>query len=523
MKNSKRPLGAIAAGHTETARAAQITLEEGGNAFDAVMAAMVTASVSEPVLASMGGGGFLMARPVGKPPMVFDFFAHTPANHAPSDGLDFRPVLCDFGATQQEFHIGQASIAVPGAVKGLFEVINELGRMPVKRVVEPALALAREGLTINAMQARIFRVVGGIYLSTPESKMLFASKKDPALLIEEGEVFKNNAFADAMDAIAREGEDLFYKGEISAAIDADCQMGGALRRRDLETYQVYRREPLSVAYRDAHFVTNPPPSSGGILIAFALSLLNEIKFDECHSGSREHLEILTQIMDLTNQARVEAKLSAIAAEDAADALLDPDLMEKYNKLVLGAPASRRGTTHISVVDGEGNAAALTISNGEGAGYIVPETGIMLNNMLGEEDINPRGFHRWLTDTRMSSMMSPSLLSHSDGRITALGSGGSNRIRTAILQVLIQLVDFQFPLADAIASSRLHLEGGRLDIEAGFDPDISQGLAALFERSKIWDEKNLFFGGVHGVGYEPENGNFWASGDERRNGCGLVLS
>ncbi|NQV99272.1 MAG: gamma-glutamyltransferase [Rhodospirillales bacterium] len=523
MRVSKRPKGAIAAGHPETVRAAQITLEEGGNAFDAVMAAMVASTVCEPVLSSMGGGGFLMACPVGKAPVVYDFFAQTPGTHAPEEGCDFSPVVCDFGPTQQEFHIGRAAIAVPGAIKGLFEVVGDLGRMPVSRVVEPAVALARAGLPVNAMQARIFQVVGPIYMATPESRALFASKKDPARLIGEGEHFANIGFADAMEAIAREGQALFYKGEISAAIDTDCRNGGALRRRDLEAYRIFRRDPLRVAYRGASFITNPPPSSGGILVAFALALLDEATLTKTGFGSSAHLELLAKVMKLTNQARLEAGFSDKGAEDAGQALLDSELLHKYRTSILGVPASRRGTTQISVVDGDGNAAALTISNGEGSGYIVPETGIMLNNMLGEEDINPRGFHQWLADTRMSSMMAPSLLMQSDKRITALGSGGSNRIRTAILQVLINMVDFKMPLQAAVSAPRIHLEGGRLDIEFGFEPAIGDGLARSFEDVKIWDEQNLFFGGVHGVGYEPDTHNLWAAGDERRNGCTAILS
>ncbi len=523
MGSAKRKKGAIAAGHPETARAAEIALEEGGNAFDAVMAAMVASCISEPVLSSMGGGGFLMAHPAGKQPLIYDFFAQTPGAHAPVDSCDFFPVLCDFGPTQQEFHIGRASIAVPGAVKGLFDVVGDLGRMPVTRVVEPGLALAREGVVINALQSRIFQVVGGIYMSTPESRAIFASPTDPEKLVGEGEVFTNIAFADAMEAIAREGEELFYRGEISARVDADCgNGGGALRRRDLETYQVVRRSPLVREYRNTTFITNPPPSSGGLLIAFALAMLNEVVFTDKPHGGREYLTGLAHIMGLTNEARLEAKIHEQDPDAAEDMLFAPELVEKYRSEVLGSPSAHRGTTHISVIDDEGNAAALTISNGEGSGYLAPNTGIMLNNMLGEEDINPHGFHQWLTNTRMGSMMAPSLLMQPGGRMTALGSGGSNRIRTAILQVLVNLVDYGMPLEAAIAAPRLHLEQGRLDIEAGFDAEISASFAETFDTAKVWSEKSLFFGGVHGVGFDPEKQDFWAAGDERRNGCGLIV-
>jgi gamma-glutamyltranspeptidase/glutathione hydrolase len=186
--------------------------------------------------------------------------------------------MCDFGATQREVNTGRASIAAPGAIKGLFEVTRDLGRMPVHRVIEPAIIQAHEGVLINSIQAKILQVVGSIYMSTPESQALFSSKDVSGKLIGEGEVFTNVAFADAMDAIAHEGEDLFYRGDISAMIDTDCQVGGALRRCDLENYKIFRRNPITSEYRGAKFISNPPPSGGGLLISFALALLDGSEF-----------------------------------------------------------------------------------------------------------------------------------------------------------------------------------------------------------------------------------------------------
>jgi gamma-glutamyltranspeptidase/glutathione hydrolase len=123
----------------------------------------------------------------------------------------------------------------------------------------------------------------------------------------------------------------------------------------------------------------------------------------------------------------------------------------------------RGTTHISVIDAAGNAASLTLSNGEGCGHVLPVTGIMLNNMLGEEDLNPEGFHRWGEDLRLSSMMAPTLAEHA-GRLIALGSGGSNRLRTAILQVLCNLIDLGLSPEASVAAPRIHLERGKISIE-----------------------------------------------------------
>ncbi len=523
MNSSSKKTGAIASGHPETTAAARIILEEGGNAFDAVLGAMAASCVTEPVLSSMGGGGFLLAKPAHGKSGLYDFFAHTPIARPDHSNRDFFPITCDFGTVQQEFHIGMASIATPGLVKGMFEINRDLGRMPIKRIIEPAMALAREGIPMNRLQAYIFQVVGGIYMSMPASRQIFASADDPSRLIGEGERFSNPAYADALEAISIEGDDLFYRGEIARQIATDCQSnGGTLTRRDLEAYEVIRRHPLMREYKGTRLLTNPPPSSGGILIAFALALLDRVDLERTEFGSMAHLNLLAKVMDLTNQARIESGIHEVGERQAEQALFDPELLETYRKSVMGQPASHRGTTHISVIDGDGNAAALTLSNGEGAGYVVPGTGIMLNNMLGEEDINPHGFHQWPTATRMSSMMAPCVAIAPDGGIFALGSGGSNRIRTAILQVLLNVLEFGMPVEEAIISPRIHYEAGKLNVEEGFDSDLRQDFARQFEDARLWDEKNLFFGGVHCVHADSDHRNFRAAGDQRRGGSATVL-
>ena len=204
------------------------------------------------------------------------------------------------------------------------------------------------------------------------------------------------------------------------------------------------------------------------------------------------------------------------------ALLDPAFVETYRRQVLGRPAAPRGTTQISVIDARGNAASMTLSNGEGAGYIIPDTGIVANNLLGEEDINPHGFHKWPGDTRMCSMMAPSLLAWPDGRLAALGSGGSNRIRTAILQVLLNLLESGMTVECAVASPRIHFENGLLSIEPGFAETETAALVPDFPDTEMWQERNLFFGGVHTVLFDPAAASFEGAGDLRRGGVAMTV-
>ena len=521
-RGPKQPGGVVAAGHPATAAAAVTILEEGGNAFDAALAAMAAAAVSEPVLSSLGGGGFLLAKPADGVPRLYDFFAQTPSSRPEENDRDFHPVVCDFGEAQQQFHIGMASIATPGVVRGLFEISRDLGRMPIGAVVAPAVELARDGAPLNDLQAYIFKVVGAIYMSTPASRAIFESPERPGELLGAGERIVNADYAAVLENLAIEGEDLFYRGEIGARIAEDCRAGGALTRRDLARYEIKRRRPLEAEYRGARLFTNPPPSTGGLLMSFALTLLGDDGFGDAVFGSAGHLGRLLRVIDLTNEARLESRLHEINAAEAADALFHPAFVETYRRYLQGRPRAPRGTTHISVIDGHGNAAAMTLSNGEGSGYIAPDTGIMLNNMLGEEDINPHGFHAWPCDVRLASMMAPTLLIEPSGRLTAMGSGGSNRIRTALLQVLNNLLDFGMALAPAIESPRLHFERQRLDIEPGFAPEVVAPLFEAHRDHKLWDRQNLFFGGVHAVRVDAASDEVSGVGDPRRGGVSVRI-
>lgn len=509
--------GAVAAGHPATAQAAADILQAGGNVFDAVLAGLCAACVCEPVLASFGGGGFLLARPLDGAARVYDFFAHTPKRKRPENDIEFVPVLADFGAATQEFHIGLGAAATPGTVAGLFEAAGDLGRLPMTEIVAPAIALAKAGYPATALQARLFDIVEPIYRYSDDSLALFGAP-GAKTLAREGDVLRNPDFADVLESIAREGPDLFYKGEIGQLIARACAGGGGhLGMADLVAYHAPRHQPLETEYREVRMLTNPPPSTGGLLVAFALALLDGAPMAG-ERGAGAKILRLARVMAMTNRARIE---SGLTDGGAGDKLLDSAFLALYRDQIAGRPLAPRGTTHISVIDRDGNAAALTVSNGEGCGHLLPGCGFMLNNMLGEDDINPQGFHRWREDTRMVSMMTPSLILGRDGRAVALGSGGSNRIRTAILQVVLNMVDKGMPPADAVEQPRIHVEGGLLSIEPGLGEAALAALEDFDGERHIWPERNLFFGGVHAAGRDAK-GELSGAGDSRRGGVAMVV-
>ncbi|MCH7780530.1 MAG: gamma-glutamyltransferase [Acidobacteria bacterium] len=187
--------GVVAAGHPQTAQAAQEILLAGGNAFDAALAGMCVACATEPMLCSLGGGGYLLARPGRGAPVAYDFFVHTPLEPT-NDESDFREVFCDFGAVRQAFHIGLGSIATPGVVRGLFTIHRDLGSMPIRDVMAPAIAIAKEGVEISALHAYVFRVVESIFTATEAARAIYSSPNEPSRLIGEGELDKNFVFAE---------------------------------------------------------------------------------------------------------------------------------------------------------------------------------------------------------------------------------------------------------------------------------------------------------------------------------------
>ena len=389
---------------------------------------------------------------------------------------------------------------------------------PLKEVMRPAIELAREGVVVNEFQAEVLSVLKPIYDATPEAHRLYASPGDDSILLSAGERQRFENLATAYEWLAEEGAGEFYQGELAQKLVVDSESrGGLLTLEDLASYRVERRHPVDFSYHGAQIAINPPPSLGGGLIAFALTMLGESAFRDSAGGwgSKEHLLELLRAMRGANVTRTEFDLQHGCTDEKVAAFLGSEVMKRWRKI----PASQlfsRGTTHISVADRDGDLASLTASNGEGCGYVLPGTDIMMNNMLGEEDLNPDGFHNWVPGTRLASMMSPTVAHLPDGRYVAVGSGGSNRIRSAVTQVLINLVDFEMDLEEAIQAPRMHLEKGRLSMETGFSEPVMDALEDIVEELERWGGQNLFFGGVHAACLSPD-GSLSGYGDARRSG------
>jgi gamma-glutamyltranspeptidase/glutathione hydrolase len=509
--------GVVAAGHPRTAQAGADVLRAGGNAVDAAIAAVLMSLTAESGLTGLGGGGYmLVATPAGEH-VLLDFFVEAPGHGAdPDRRAELLPVSVSFGDAVQVFNVGPASCGTYGVPAGLCEAARRFGSLPLADLVEPAAAAARAGVALTAEQAYVVEILWPILATTPACAALYGPAGEP---LREGETFRNPELAGTLERLAREGAEPFYRGDLAAAVlDCLAGRGAMLTARDLAGYAAIARAPVRARYRGRDVLANPPPSAGGLLVAYALELLER--------GPRPP----------TIAALVDAMAAAQAVRTPAflDGLAEEGFLERFQAARPGAaagepapPGSANGasfpagsTTHVSVIDADGWACGVTCSNGEGSGIVVPGTGIHLNNMLGEHDLNPLGFHRHPPRRRLPSMMSPTIVLAADGAPElVLGSGGSNRIRSAILQTVVNVVDRGMGVAEAVRAPRVHFEDGVVYAEPGLDLSAVEHAGHGIARFRAL---NLFFGGVHAVARKPETGALAGGGDPRRGGAVVAV-
>jgi len=484
--------GVVAAGHPLTADAGAQVLRAGGNAVDAALAAMATSFVAEPQLTGLGAGGFMLVAEPGAAPALLDFFVAAPGDGADPDAR--APLVAAevfFEAAAQVFHVGPSSCGVYGTPAGMCEAHRRYATVPLDELVAPAAAHARAGVEVNAQQAYIFDLLMPLTRSSPEAREKYWVGDRVA---REGDVLRDEELAATLERLGAEGAAPFYTGDIAEAACAHVAAGGGmLTLADLTAYEAIPREPINVSYRGHDVFTNPPPSAGGLLIAYVLALLD--REDGPPSQAR-----LVEAMEAAQRARTPEFLEGLGR---------PGFLEEFLGSQLGS------TTHISVMDDDGRACAVTCTNGEGSGVIVPGTGIHLNNMMGEEDLSPLGFFTHPPGRRLPSMMAPTVVARDGDVLLALGSAGSNRIRSAILQVILGVIDRGLSLVEAVEAPRVHWEDGTVYAEPGAAADALA--AANWELTRFRDI-NVFFGGAQAVRRDPGSGEMAGAGDPRRGGA-----
>jgi gamma-glutamyltranspeptidase/glutathione hydrolase len=482
--------GVVAAGHPLTAQAGARVLREGGNAVDAAVAAMLMSFATESLLTGLGAGGYMLVAGGELKPTLLDFFVQAPRRLGDGTEVELDGVGVSFGDAEQIFYIGPASCGVYGTPAGVCEALRRWGTVPLEELAGPAARVAREGVVLNAGQAYVAEILGDLLTSTPECAALWAPGGE---LLREGGVLRNPELGDALLRLGRDGAEPFYRGDIAAAVCSWLQQrGGSLRARDLAGYEAIERDPIRLPYRDREILTNPPPSAGGTLLAYALALLDR-------GPAPPSLQAVIDAM-----AAAQSERTAEFVEG-----LDRDgFLERFLARRLGS------TTHISVIDAAGCACSTTCTNGEGSGVVVPGTGMHINNVMGEEDLNPLGFHLHPAGRRMPSMMAPSIVMREGEVELVLGSAGSNRIRSAILQTIVGIVDHGMDVDQAVRAPRVHFEDGIVFAEPGIE------LAPLTGDTRVvrFGALNLFFGGVQAA--LRRDSELTGAGDPRRGGVAV---
>lgn len=476
---------------------------------------MFTAMIAEPALTSAGGGGHFMTYTGNGTPILYDFFVDMPSGKIQDVNLDFFSIDVDFGTEKQSFQIGKGAVAVPGAVAGLLHVQKLLGKLPLKEILVPAIRAAKEGVILSDIQAYLLTVLKPILLHSEKSRQIYAPQGE---LLKGGERIVMSQFSDFLDALSHEGVDLMYKGEVSTIIADWAKEGGLIVKSDLENFVVKERKPLKTNYCNHEVFLNPPPALSGILIDVTLSLL------ETRSNAKTTSPTINDLVtacDITNQLRQEelpdGMVIGLTPPTQQKSFLS--YVERFTQKMVGrsdlqTPFSRGATTHISILDKEGNGASVTTTNGEGCGYILPEAGFMLNNMLGEEDLNPGGFHSLKPGARLPSMVAPTIVLKGKEPVLLTGSAGSNRIRSVIVQLIVSVLSKGMFIEDSTRAPRLHLEGNVLHLEPGVSEIELKELEKWYVVRR-WEKQNVFFGGANSVTKER------GTGDPRRGGYSII--
>ncbi len=410
-------MGAVAAGHPLTAEVGAGVLRAGGNAVDACVAAAAASWVVESTLTGPGAGGsMLVHRARDRRDILLDFSVAIPGlGLAEGEGGAMEVVHVAFGSggATQEFHVGGASCAVPGTVAGIAEGHRLFGRMPWPELLAPAIRLAKGGFALSETQAWVHELLEAVLHRDESGQRIYG----PPDRLRAGERIVLAELGHMLEQLATEGAAAFYTGDIGRALSATVTaQGGRVTEADLASYRPIRRRPVRASYRGFRLVSNPPPSSGGVLIAYALRLLDRLGAGG-HAGSAEAIAMLAEVARETARARTpgfaaalhRGGLAASLLSDERVALAAHEIEGRLDRSPAVELAGLPSTTHISVLDSEGNAASLSASLGCGSGVFVPGTGVHLNNMLGEIDLNPHGHGGGPVGRRLTSMMAPSML------------------------------------------------------------------------------------------------------------------
>lgn len=496
---------AVAAPNALATQAGMEAMAAGGTAVDAALAAIITATVTEPGIVSPLGGCFVSVWPADGDPVVVDGNVEMPGRGLPPErfGQGLLECVTTYGGGLTTY-AGPGSVATPGMFAALGEAHERYGRAPWAALLGPAVLAARHGFTVSATAASYLHLVAeSIFAWDPRTRELYTvdGAGPPA-----GHPVRDEDLAAALEQVAAEGAETLYTGDLAHRIADDVQdRGGLLGRADLQAYRAVVRPALRTRLQGWDLAANPPPSIGGPVLAAMLRLVEDT---DGPVGPVEVVHVMRQVLDL----RLDRLDVAPDLEAAGHELLE--LIAGSGRT--GLPTSP-STAHVSVVDEDGTACAVTASAGYGSGLTVSGTGLMANNALGEPELNRAGLHVLAPGTRLGSNMAPTTACHDDGSRLAIGSPGADRITTALLQVLVHFCRHGEPLQHAVDAPRLHvrhLPDGTVRIDHEEDEGLAAALAGHELARHEHSSPAMYFGGV-GAALRSSDGALSAAADPRR--------
>jgi len=497
---------AVATTSQLAADAAREVAAGGGNAVDCALAASLLTMNTEPGVCALAGSAFITIWPEGGDPVTIDGNVAVPGAGLTEEerGQGAVPVSFHYGGGIETL-VGPGSVSIPGSLAAVEHAWEKYGATSWNAIFAPAIRATRDGFALPAACHYYLGYSGDCIFDRSEDGYN-ALHNDDGSLRDAGSTIVIPHLSDTLDAISREGADLFYNGEIAATISAHCRDGnGMLTREDLSSYKAIERTPLRANVGDWSIATNPAPAVGGAVLSALLMSCSNLHDRVWNRGTLEQL-IHSQQACLDFRLRNLDLADDVGAEAAR-------LMESARSGRLLSRWTSASTVHTSVVDSTGTACAITASSGYGSGEMPAGTGLWLNNCLGEIELNRRGLDAGPVGSRLPSNMAPSI-ARRDGAVLAVGSPGADRITTALQQFLINYLLFEMPLLEAIAHPRVHVDTSseeiRLMAEPGLDlPDTELPV-------HLFPNRVMYFGGVGAAVFDSTEG-LASAADPRREG------
>ena len=523
--------GMVAAAHPLASQVGVEILKKGGNAVDAAVATAFALGVVEPNASGLGGGGFILVyNAKTKGVTAIDYREMAPLKATP----DMYQLTPEGKVVGNETAEGHKAVAIPGTLAGLSLALKQHGTMSLKEVMAPAIRIAEQGYTVsktlNAMMKDNFDkltkypAAGAVYLKN-------------GLPYEVGDKLVLKDLAKSYRLIAEKGPDVFYKGEIADAIEKEMKASGKglITKADLAAYKPAIRTPVRGTYRGYEIISMAPPSSGGTHVIEILNILEGYNMTQLGFQTPASLHIMAEAMKRAFADRskymadtdfVKVPIAGLISKKYADELRKGISMDAVgSKIPAGNPqpfVGSGGTSHLSVIDKQGNIVALTqtINFFFGSGVLVPGTGIMLNDEMDDFNPQPGTSNSVEPKKRPLSSMTPTIMLKNGKPFLSVGSPGATRIISALTQIIVNVVDFRMNLQDAIEAPRIHCMTGDIFMESRIPKEVQEALIAKGHKLSVRGAMDLYFGGAQGVMIDPVSGKLYGAGDPRRDGVAV---